>query len=195
MNFAHPLLWSLLGFGLGSLPFSVLIGSLILGKDIRRYGDGNPGGTNVARAGGKLWGGVAVLLDALKGAVPVALALWWMKIDGIALLPVALAPVLGHAFSPWLGFQGGKAVATTFGIWTGLLFWQGPVVLGLSLLLCYGIVRVDGWAVMGMMGGLGLFLGWGSAPWLLLIWAGNLLLLAWKHRAELRQPPGLRWRS
>ncbi len=194
---SSPLFWIMLGFGAGSIPFSMLIGTLILGKDIRRFGDGNPGGTNVVRAGGKRWGGLAVLLDALKGAIPVGLAVAWIGMETLWLVPIALAPVLGHAFSPFLQLRGGKAVATTFGVWTGLTLWVGPLALGIFLLLAYRLFKVDGWAVMGMMVGL-LLVGVGfmafSLP-LLLIWLGNVGLLAWKHRADLRQPPGLRFLS
>lgn len=190
-----PWLWALLAFGSGAIPFSVLIGRW-RGKDIRHYGDGNPGGTNVARSSGKIWGALAVLLDALKGALPVGLAVWWLGFNGLVLVPIALAPLLGHAYSPLLRFRGGKAVATTFGVWTGLLLWPGPVTLGTFLLLAYFTLRVDGWAVMAMMVGL-LLVGAGfvsfSLP-LLLIWLGNFALLAWKHRSDLRQPPGLRFR-
>jgi acyl phosphate:glycerol-3-phosphate acyltransferase len=188
-----PILWMLVAFVSGSIPFSVLIGRLVLGRDIRSYGDGNPGGTNVARAGGRALGGLAVFLDALKGAVPVGLAHWWSGIDGLWLAPIALLPLVGHAYSPFLGFRGGKAVATTFGIWTGLLLWQGPVVLGVLLLLAYYLINIDGWAVMTMMIGFLIFLLiFAFSPIWLLIWLGNTALLAWKHRQELQLGPGLR---
>ena len=107
------LAWTLIGFLLGSLPFSVWLGKIVLRTDIRRYGDGNPGGTNVIRAGNCGLGMLAIFLDMLKGAVPVALAYYVFKVDGWPLVPVILAPILGHAFSPFLRFRGGKALAST----------------------------------------------------------------------------------
>jgi glycerol-3-phosphate acyltransferase PlsY len=68
------LIWTVLGFASGALPFSIWIGQLALNADIRRYWDGNPGATNVLRAGGKGWALLAAVLDMLKGALPVALA-------------------------------------------------------------------------------------------------------------------------
>lgn len=186
-------IWFLSAFLSGSLPFSVWVGRLALRTDIRRYGDGNPGATNVLHSGGKGWGALALLLDVLKGTVPVGLAFFWAGLTGWPLAAVALAPVLGHAFSPFLGFRGGKAVAVTFGMWAGLTLWQGPGVLGLALGLWFVVVTVDGWAMLlALMSLLVYLLLAGAEPTLWTIWAGNTLILAWKHRADLRRPPGLR---
>ncbi|MFH2102507.1 MAG: glycerol-3-phosphate acyltransferase [Chloroflexota bacterium] len=185
--------WSLVSFLSGSLPFSVWVGRLVLRKDIRDYGDGNPGMTNVLRAGGKAWGIVAMLLDGFKGAIPVGLARWVVGIEGWEMIPVALAPVLGHAFSPFLKFRGGKAVAVTFGVWTGLTFWQAPNLLGVSLALGLAITAADAWPVLVAMLALLAYLLRGAVPdWMLAMWAGNLVILLWKHRHELRRPPRLR---
>jgi glycerol-3-phosphate acyltransferase PlsY len=125
MSFA---LFVFLAFLAGSLPFSLWIGQLILGKDIRTVGDANPGATNVLRAGGKGSAALALLLDFFKGSIPVGIAHLWLHWSDWALIFVALAPVLGHAFSPVLGGRGGKAVAVTGGIWCGLTIWEGPLV-------------------------------------------------------------------
>jgi glycerol-3-phosphate acyltransferase PlsY len=182
-------IWSLLGFLSGSLPFSVWLGRLIGRADVRKCGDGNPGATNAWRAGGWRAGVPAMLLDYLKGAVPVALAHFWADISCWTLVPVALAPVLGHAFSPFLRFRGGKAVATTFGIWTGLTLWVGPTTLGLTLAFAIALNSADAWSVMlGMLALLvSLLLQQASAP-ILAVWAGNLAVLIWKHRHDLRTP-------
>lgn len=202
------LLWTLLAFLSGSIPFSLLVGKFVLGQDIRRYGDGNPGGTNVARAGGKAWGAIAILLDGFKAAIPVWLAYWWIGIDDLWLLPVALAPVFGHAYSPFLGFRGGKAIASTAGVWLGLISWEASLVMALFLLLSYYLLDTDGWAALSMMAGLALYLlvrnGIFVAPypffvptqWIFIpIWLGHVALLAWKHRGELTHLPGLRQRD
>jgi len=106
---------------LGSIPFGVLLTRWRMGVDVRSQGSGNIGATNVARVAGKAWGALVLLLDAAKGALPVACA--------VALFPdgqgpnvrgfhagVALAAFLGHLFPPWLRFKGGKGVATALGV-------------------------------------------------------------------------------
>lgn len=187
------LIWIIIGFFSGALPFSVWVGRLALRTDIRGYGDHNPGATNVIRAGGWTWGALALLLDYLKGVIPVGLAHFVVGLSGMSLVLVALAPVLGHAYSPFLGFRGGKAVAVTFGIWTGLTLGEVPLLLGLLLGIWFAVVAVSGWAVMLAMLGLLVYLWLAHPdPVLLAVWVGNSLILAWKHRSELVQPPGLR---
>jgi len=162
---------------------------MALHTDVRRYGDGNPGATNAWRAGGWRVGVPALLLDYLKGAVPVGMAHFTYGISGWALVPVALAPVLGHAFSPFLRFRGGKAVAATFGAWTGLTLGEVPMLLGLLLGFFLAVQTADAWSVMlGMAGILVHLLLRHSPPVILAIWTGNVLLLVWKHRHDLRQP-------
>ena len=142
------ILWTAIAFLSGSLPFAVWLGLLFARADVRQYGDGNPGTANAWRAGGWRVGVLTLVLDWLKGALPVGLAHFVGHIAGPGLVPVALAPVLGHAFTPFLGFRGGKAVAVTFGIWTGLLPGEGPVILGLLLTLFYFVQTNSSWAVM-----------------------------------------------
>jgi acyl phosphate:glycerol-3-phosphate acyltransferase len=190
------LTWTLVGFLLGSLPISVWLGRLVLHTDIRSYGDGNPGGTNVIRAGNRGLGLLVIILDMLKGAIPVALAHYVFRVDGWPLAPVVLAPVAGHAFSPFLGFCGGKGLATTFGVWTALTAPLGPFVMGGSVLLFYKLLNVSGWAVMAsLLVLLGFLLLAGAALPMLVAWAGTVAILVWTHRADLRQRPALRSRS
>jgi len=190
------ILWIAVAFVCGSLPFSVWVGRLALGKDIRAYGDGNPGATNVLRAGGKKVGAVAAVLDGAKGLVPVALAVYVGHFTGFELALISVAPVLGHAFSPFLGFKGGKAVGVTFGIWVGLTIWEAPTVIGIMLAFWFQFVTVSGWAVMLALGSLGLYLLLAHPdPTLLLVLVGNVLILAWTHRADLRQPLAFRKRN
>jgi len=178
---------------LGAIPFSLLAGLVVLRADIRRWGDGNPGGANAWRAGTWRLGVPAVLLDYLKGALPVGLARMEYDVCGWDLVVVALAPVLGHAFSPFLRFRGGKALAVTFGIWTGLTLWEGPTFLGLGLALMMLLQDADAWAVLlGMFCFLGYVLLRGVGPYGQAVWAGNLLILAWKHRSGLRKAPRVR---
>ncbi len=187
------LIWVLGAFLFGSLPFSVWVGRLALGRDIRQIGDGNPGATNVLRAGGRGWGALAGFLDAMKGVVPIGLAYWFAGLRGVELIIVALAPVLGHAFSPFLHFKGGKAVAVTFGIWVGLTLYELPTVMGLMLLFWFKTVTISGWAVvLTLISGLAYLALARPDPALLGVMVGNLLILVWRHRADLAQPIELR---
>jgi glycerol-3-phosphate acyltransferase PlsY len=186
-------LFTAAGFVSGSLMFSLWIARFALRQDLRGVGDGNPGAFNVIKAGGAKWGAVAGLLDFFKGCIPVGLARLLFGITGWPLVIVALAPVLGHAFSPWLRFRGGKAVAVTFGIWCGLTLWEAPPIMGLLLAVWFSIVAGSGWAVMLMMGCLGAYyLLTYPDPVLLTTLVLNTLLLAYKYRADLRQPLDLR---
>jgi glycerol-3-phosphate acyltransferase PlsY len=180
------IVWVVAAFLCGSLPFSVWVGRLALGRDIRAYGDGNPGATNVLRAGGKKLGALAAFLDAAKGFVPVGLAAYAAHFTGTELAAIAAAPILGHAFSPFLQFKGGKAVGVTFGIWIGLTIWEAPTVLGLMLAYWFQFVTISGWAVMLALGSLGIYLLLAHPdPILLMVLVANMLILAWTHRADL----------
>jgi glycerol-3-phosphate acyltransferase PlsY len=190
------LIWTLIGFLLGSMPISVWLGRLVLHTDIRGFGDGNPGGTNVIRAGNRGLGLLVILLDMLKGVVPVALGYYVFRVDGWPLAPVILAPIAGHAFSPFLGFRGGKALATTFGAWTAMTAPLGPFIMGGSALIFHQLLNLPGWAVMASLLILLVFLVLtGAGLPLLGAWAGSAAILAWTHRADLRQPPALRSKS
>jgi glycerol-3-phosphate acyltransferase PlsY len=147
----NSLPWIIAGLVLGSLPFSVWIGKIFLRKDIREYGDGSPGATNVARAGSKFLYVIAALLDAFKGTVPVLLA-QQSGVGGWDLAAVAVAPVMGHAFSPFLKFRGGMGVATTFGVWLGLTGWLGPLVMAFCIGFMFIFQKNWVWAsVCGML--------------------------------------------
>lgn len=187
------LFWVFFAFMCGSMPFSVWLGKRVLGKDIRTYGDANPGAANVFRAGGRGWGWIAILLDILKGAVPVGLANFGAEITGWPLALIALAPVAGHAFSPFLRFKGGKAIAVSLGIWCGITLYQVPLVLGLILGIFILLLTNNGWSTVLGVASLGIYLLLIAAPpWMLGVWLGNLGIIGWKHRADLKQPTTLR---
>ena len=152
------LAWIAAGLVLGSFPFSYWIGQIFLHKDIRAFGDHAPGATNVARAGSKTLYIIAALLDAFKGTVPVWLAQQISGVNGWELAAVAVAPVLTHAFSPFLKFRGGMGVATTYGVWLGLLGWLGPIVIGICTGLMFVIQKNWVWASIGGAVGLLIFL-------------------------------------
>lgn len=109
------LLWCLLAYVCGSIPFGLVLMKLAGKGDVRKTGSGNIGATNVLRSGGKALGIGTLALDVLKGFLPVFLA----KRAGLPpemLSWVALIGVIGHIFTPWLKFKGGKGVATALGV-------------------------------------------------------------------------------
>jgi glycerol-3-phosphate acyltransferase PlsY len=133
----------------GSVPFALLLGRL-RGIDIRTVGSGNVGATNLGRALGRRWGIACFALDALKGAAPVLAFGLWQGCWGVPIweaaanptaewVAVAAAAILGHVFSPWVGFRGGKGVATGFGamaaIWPLLTWPMLGAVLAWAILL------------------------------------------------------------
>ena len=190
----NTLLWSLFGFLLGSIPFSFWIGNLFLNRDIRQVGDHNPGATNVMRAGGKGWYFLALILDISKGAIPVGLAKYVVNIQGWPLIAIAIAPALGHAFSPFLCFRGGKAVAASLGIWIGLTLWRIPLITVPLLTIFSLLVKPDGWAVMLTLASIGLAIGlWMPDPNLFSVLLANSILLIFTHRVDLRQRPRFKW--
>jgi glycerol-3-phosphate acyltransferase PlsY len=176
------LMWVLFASVCGILPLSYWLGKLFLRVDIRQYGDGNPGGTNVWKAGGPIWGITAILLDGLKGLIPVALALYLGGVDEWWIFPVSIAPILGHIYSPFLNFRGGKALATTFGVWTGLTLYQVPMVFGISLGFWIWLLNNEGWAILaGIIITLVFLLVWNFDLVLLSTWIANGAILIWRY--------------
>ena len=126
------LLWAVIGYLLGSIPFGILLTRWLGLGNLREIGSGNIGATNVLRTGDKRAAAATLLLDGAKGAVAVLLARWITGEDAAQL--AGLAAFLGHCFPVWLGFRGGKGVATFLGIL-------------LALALPVGIAACLTWAV------------------------------------------------
>lgn len=182
--------WALVAFASGSVPWAVWLTRLMARADVRGVGDSNPGGANAWKVGGWLLGTLVLALDFLKGALPVYLAVRLGGVEEWGLTLVGIAPVLGHAFSPLLGFRGGKALATTMGIWT-------PPTSGLAFLLilfCVGVghavQKIHVWSLAAAAGGLLVFLlvRYPEPP-MLMLWAANVGVIVFKHRVELRRGP------
>jgi glycerol-3-phosphate acyltransferase PlsY len=131
---------ALLGFALGSIPFGLLLTRAAGLGDVRKIGSGNIGATNVLRTGRKDLAAATLLLDAGKGAGAVLLAGWWF---GPVAAPVAgVAAVVGHMVSPWLGFAGGKGVATGLGVLIGAA-WPVGLLACATWLAVAAITRVS----------------------------------------------------
>jgi glycerol-3-phosphate acyltransferase PlsY len=129
----------LLGYLLGSIPFGLLLTKASGGGDIRNIGSGNIGATNVLRTGRKGLAALTLLLDLLKGFVAVLIATHYLP--GGAVFAAAGA-FFGHLYPIWLGFKGGKGVATYAGIMFGL-FWQGGVVYAIAWIGALLIFRIS----------------------------------------------------
>jgi len=177
--------WSIATYFIASIPFSLIVGKIFLGKDIRKFGDGNPGATNVKRAGGTIWHYIiALLADGFKGLFPVGIPYWLMGWSGWEIMPVAFAAILGHAFSIFLGFKGGKAIAISAGIWIGLIVFEAVLVIPVTLVFWYYVVNEDEWAIFLTMLSLLAYLLYTRSgdTALLLIWLGNMGLILYTHR-------------
>ena len=136
------LLIALAAYLLGSIPFGFLLVWLFHKEDIRSKGSGNIGATNVMRSGAKGLGALTFLLDACKGYVAVPLASLIGASPALAPVPhanavalAALCAVLGHIYTVWLGFKGGKGVATAFGVFVALAPWAALASLGVFVLV------------------------------------------------------------
>lgn len=132
MNALLPSLATVLAYLIGSLSFAVIVSRAFGLSDPRTYGSGNPGATNVLRSGSKKAAAVTLLLDALKGFVPVMLVKYAGPQFGLeegTLALVAIAAFLGHLFPVFFQFKGGKGVATALGVLLGISGWLGLLVL------------------------------------------------------------------
>lgn len=138
MDHVTPLLAAAAAYLIGSLSFAVLVSRVMGLNDPRTYGSKNPGATNVLRSGSKAAAIVTLLLDALKGWLPVVAVTAWGPAWGLEAGTVALvglAAFLGHLYPVFFGFQGGKGVATAAGVIIGF-----EPLLGLAALLTWVIV-------------------------------------------------------
>ncbi len=178
---------------LGSVPFGYLVVREASGRDVRSLGSGNIGATNVLRVAGKLPATVVLLLDMAKGCVPVLFARL-MGYSPSVLAAVSVAAILGHVFPVYLGFRGGKGVATAVGAFLALaplasissiavflvtVAWKRYVSLGSVVAVCSFplFVFLFGWT------------GWMTVPWPQ-IWAAGIVvavLILAKHGSNLRR--------
>jgi glycerol-3-phosphate acyltransferase PlsY len=120
---------------LGSIPFGLLIVRARSDRDIRGMGSGNIGAANVARTAGALAGVLTLVLDAAKGYLAVAIAARWSGLSMRWMMAAAVAAVFGHIFSVWLGFRGGKGVATGLGVFLPICASAVAVAVALWLIV------------------------------------------------------------
>lgn len=176
------LLWAAMGYGLGSIPFGMVLARLMGLGNLREIGSGNIGATNVLRTGNKLAAALTLLLDGGKGAIAVLLARAFAPEDSVQL--AALAAFLGHCYPVWLGFRGGKGVATFIGLWLALA-WPVGLACCAAWLLAALVTRISS---MGALVAAGT-----STLWAVLLGHGTALLLGgiltvlvfWRHRENI----------
>jgi glycerol-3-phosphate acyltransferase PlsY len=176
------MLWAAIGYGLGSVPFGMILARLMGLGNLREIGSGNIGATNVLRTGNKTAAALTLLLDGAKGAVAVLLARAFAPEDSVQL--AALAAMIGHCFPVWLGFRGGKGVATFLGVWLALA-WPVGLACCATWLASAAVFRISSmgalvaaatstiWAV---------FLGYGQDLALGMILT---ILVFWRHRENI----------
>jgi glycerol-3-phosphate acyltransferase PlsY len=145
-----PILLVLFGYFCGSVPFGLLLTRWFGGKDVRAEGSGNIGATNVARVAGKKVGAVVLLLDAVKGSLPVTLGLCSYPEQPSLHCAIGAAAFLGHVFPVWLRFQGGKGVATALGV-LAVLVPPAALVGGVTWLVVVMLFKVS--SVGSLLGG------------------------------------------
>jgi glycerol-3-phosphate acyltransferase PlsY len=166
------------------VPYGLILGRLAGLGDIRKQGSGNIGATNLLRVGGKKLGAITLLLDALKGAVPVLIAKQ-VHMDYAVL--AAFGAFLGHLFPVWLKFRGGKGVATALGVLTAL-DWAFGLSLMSVWLLVFALSRVSSMAALT---------AFGFAPFLALLVTGDfqvaitafvISIIVWiRHHENIRR--------
>ena len=181
----------LAGYLLGSIPFGLLLTRGAGLGDVRNIGSGNIGATNVLRTGHKGLAAATLVLDALKGTLAVVLVYsvavrWGSVADAITLCHIAgLGAFLGHIYPVWLGFQGGKGVATYIGVLIGMhwpaALWFGIIWAGVALGARYSSLA----SLCGVAGVVLYYLvtGWAGLPFILIMSA----LVFLKHNANIRR--------
>src|SRR5438876_3303684 len=182
------LITAAVGYFLGSVPFGYLLVRAFRGADVRTTGSGNIGATNVARTSPAL-GIATLLLDALKGLAAVVLVSMIFPGEKTAAFTTAFASVCGHIFPVWLGFRGGKGVATGLGSFLLLTPKAIVVVLGLFLLLAaaFRFVAFASILAAASLSVAAMLLGEGQGSTGLALIAAASLLIVLKHHQNIRR--------
>ena len=195
MEILSTVLFGFAAFWVGAFPFSVLIGRWFLGKDITDYGDGNPGAANVFRAGGQKLGVLAVILDVAKGVPFVYLAHTNFDLPALSVVIVGMCAIAGHAFSPFLQWRGGKAVAVTYGVLVALPYYDMLTAVAAFMVIGFLFIEANAWTVMfGALASLAYLVVTKGSSWETLLMLYIVTIFAIKHFEELRSLPGFNGR-
>lgn len=183
-SLAVLILWAVIGYGIGSIAFGIIVTKYFDLGDLRAIGSGNIGATNVLRTGNKTAAALTVLLDGAKGAVALLLAGLFAGQDAAQV--AAFAAMIGHCYPIWLRFKGGKGVATFLGIMLALA-WPVGVGCCIAWLIGAAISRVSSMGALAAAASstfLLVFTGYGSALFLGILLT---LLIFWRHRANIKR--------
>ena len=192
-NITITILLATAAYLLGSCPFSLWVGRWRLNTDIRQYGDGNPGAVNVFRAGGVKTGVIAVILDIGKGFPFVFIAHFHFGLPELLIAAIGLSAILGHAFSPFLHFKGGKALAVTGGVLLALPQYQLFFLFIAFVFTAYLCIEQDAWTAMAApVGALTYLLLTRGNSWELLFTLGVLIIFTIKQYENLKTIPRFR---
>lgn len=179
----------LLAYLSGAISWSVWLGRAFYGVDVRAVADGNPGATNAYRAGGWKLGAAVVLLDFFKAFVPVLIARWGVRLPGEQVFLVALLPTVGHAFSIFLRFRGGRALASMFGAWSGLTLYEVPLVMGGAAIVSTFALKNDAQRALAVpAAALAYVLVRGRPAWMVALAVAQIAVLAVKLVVHARAP-------
>jgi acyl phosphate:glycerol-3-phosphate acyltransferase len=186
------LLLVVIAYFLGSIPFGLIFARMFAKKDIREVGSGNIGATNVTRVAGPLPGVLTLLFDALKGALAVLIAARVTNHEATPMMLATNAALIGHCYPIWLGFKGGKGIATGLGVFTALSPFAGLSALAVFMVvaLTWRFASLGSIAAAASMP-LFVYLFWapGHAPPLIVTF-GTLFatgLVIFKHDANLQR--------
>jgi acyl phosphate:glycerol-3-phosphate acyltransferase len=179
------LLTAVLGYLLGSVPFGVLVTRAMGLGDLRQIGSGNIGATNVLRTGNKRAALATLLLDGGKGAVAVLLARWLVGGEDSAQI-AGFAAFIGHLYPVWLGFKGGKGVATFLGLFLAL-DWQVGLGLCLTWAVTAAILRVSSVAALVAAASAGLWVLWRTDGSLLVLSLVLTIMIYLRHSENLKR--------
>ena len=195
MDVVYPLIATVLAYLIGSLSFAVVVSRVMGLNDPRTYGSKNPGATNVLRSGSKKAAIVTLLLDALKGWLPVVLVKGWGDAwglgDGTVAL-VGLAAFLGHLWPVFFGFHGGKGVATAAGVIVGFEPWLGLASLLTWVIVAYAFRYSSLASIVTAIFAPAFYLfghhvAWNAPNAMILSLAAMGLLLVWRHAENINR--------
>lgn len=176
------ILWAALGYLMGSIPFGMVVAKVMGLGNLRNIGSGNIGATNVLRTGNKAAAALTLVFDAAKGAVAVLVARALAGEDAAQI--AALAAFLGHCFPVWLGFKGGKGVATFLGLWLAL-DWRVGVACCLTWLVVAVIWRISSLAALVAAAMSTIWVMVLTDTRTLVLGAILTLLVYWRHSANI----------
>lgn len=178
------ILWAVIGYLLGSIPFGIVITRALGLGDLRRIGSGNIGATNVLRTGNKPAALATLLLDSGKGAIAVLLARWLAGPD--AALVAGAAAFLGHLFPVWLGFRGGKGVATFLGTILAL-DWRLGLAACVIWLLTAAVSRISSLSALVAAVLTPALAWWLDGPRMAAVTGFMAVLILVRHHANIRR--------